>query len=174
MTTPFRIRRLSPDEAPDAAPALGAIMYDCVMGGASIGFMADLTPDQAVDFWRGQAEADDGRAILVAEDAEGIFGVVQLIPAWQPNQPHRADVAKMLVHRRARRLGAARALMVEVEAQARAMGRWLLVLDAVTDGAAARLYASLGWAAVGEIPDYALMPDGAPCPTTYFRRDLRS
>ena len=173
MTAPYRIRRLTPDEAVAAAPALGAVLFDCVMGGASVGFMADLTLDEAVDFWRGEAGAGDGRAILVAEDADGIFGVVQLIPAWQPNQPHRADIAKMLVHRRARRLGAARALMVRVEEEARAMGRWLLVLDAVTDGAAAKLYASLGWEAVGEIVDYALMPDGAFCPTTYFRRDVR-
>jgi GNAT superfamily N-acetyltransferase len=173
MPTPYAIRRLTSDEAIAAAPALGEILFDCVMGGASVGFMADLSLEQARDFWRGEAGSGDGRAILVAEDAEGIFGVVQLIPAWQPNQPHRADVAKMLVHRRARRLGAARALMVEVEAQARAMGRWLLVLDAVTDGAAARLYASLGWETVGEIVDYALMPDGAFCPTTYFRRDVR-
>lgn len=173
MDPPYRIRRLTPDEAIAAAPALGEVLFDCVMGGASVGFMANLTLEEAVDFWRGETGAGDGRAILVAEDGEGIFGVVQLIPAWQPNQPHRADVAKMLVHRRARRLGAARALMVEVEAQARAMGRWLLVLDAVTDGAAARLYASLGWETVGEIVDYALMPDGAFCPTTYFRRDVR-
>ncbi|HEY0435355.1 MAG TPA: GNAT family N-acetyltransferase [Phenylobacterium sp.] len=171
MVTPYRIRRLAPGEAP--AEALGEVLYDCVMGGASVGFMADLTRAAATDFWRGELGADDGRAILVAEDDQGLFGVVQLIPAWQPNQPHRADVAKMLVHRRGRRLGAARALMVAAEAEARAMGRWLLVLDAVTDGAAARLYASLGWEPVGEIVDYALMPDGAFCPTTYFRRDVR-
>jgi GNAT superfamily N-acetyltransferase len=173
MDKPYRIRRLTSGEAIAAAPVLGEILFDCVMGGASVGFMADLTRDEATDFWRGELGAGDGRAVLVAEDAAGIFGVVQLIPAWQPNQPHRADVAKMLVHRRARRLGAARALMVRVEDEARAMGRWLLVLDAVTDGAAARLYASLGWEPVGEIVDFALMPDGAFCPTTYFRRDVR-
>jgi GNAT superfamily N-acetyltransferase len=173
MTAPFRIRRLSDTEAEAAAPDLGAVMFDCVAGGASVGFMADLTGEAATDFWRGEAQAGDGRAILVAEDAQGIFGVVQLIPAWQPNQPHRADVAKMLVHRRARRRGAARALMTAVEAEARAMDRWLLVLDAVTDGAAARLYASLGWARVGDIADYALTPDGTYCSTTYFIRDLR-
>jgi len=173
MDKPYRIRRLTLDEAIAAAPALGEVLFDCTMGGASTGFMADLTLDQAVDFWRGEAKASDGRAILAAEDDGGIFGVVQLIPAWQPNQPHRADVAKMLVHRRARRLRAARALMVEVEVQARAMGRWLLVLNAVTDGAAARLYASLGWEAVGEFVDFALMPDGAFCRRTFFRRDVR-
>ncbi|MFL5298651.1 MAG: GNAT family N-acetyltransferase [Phenylobacterium sp.] len=173
MSAPYRIRRLTADEAAAAAPALGAVLHDCVTGGASVGFMADLTPADAAAFWRGEAQAGDGRAIVVAEDADGIFGVVQLIPAWQPNQPHRADVAKMLVHRRARRLGAARALMTAVEAEARAMGRWLLVLDAVTDGAAAKLYASLGWRRVGDVPDFALMPDGEPCSTTYFFRDLR-
>src|SRR4051794_40338380 len=122
MSAPYRIRRLSQDEAIAAVPALGDVLFDCVAGGASVGFMADLTREAAQAFWRGEAEAGDQRAILVAEDAEGIFGVVQLIPAWQPNQPHRADVAKMLVHRRARRLGAARALMLAAEGEARAMG----------------------------------------------------
>ncbi|WP_372782326.1 GNAT family N-acetyltransferase [Phenylobacterium sp.] len=173
MSAPFRIRRLSEAEAIAAAPALGEVLLDCVDGGASIGFMASLTRAEATAFWRGEAEARDGRAILVAEDADGIFGVVQLIPPWQPNQPHRADVAKMLVHRRARRLGAARALMIAIEAEARAMGRWLLVLDTVTGGAAEGLYAGVGWTKVGVIDNYALMPDGAPCATTYFCKDLR-
>jgi len=172
MTSDFRIRALTPDEALSAAPALAEVLLDCVRGGASVSFMADLTAAGAEAFWREQAQAGDGRAIVVAEDAAGVFGVVQLVPAWPPNQPHRADVAKLLVHRRARGRGAAKALMRAVEDQARAMGRWLLVLDTVTGGAAESLYAGLGWTRVGVIDDFALMPDGSPCATTVFSRRL--
>ncbi|HEX4713159.1 GNAT family N-acetyltransferase [Phenylobacterium sp.] len=172
MQPPFRIRRLTPDEARTAAPALAEVLTDCVAGGASVSFMADLTLADAEAFWRGEADAGDGRAILVAEDAAGIFGVAQLIPAWPPNQPHRADVSKMLVHRRGRRLGVARALMTALEDEARAMGRWLLVLDTVTGGAAEQLYAGLGWTRAGVVEDFALMPDGALCATTFFFKRL--
>jgi GNAT superfamily N-acetyltransferase len=173
MTEPFRIWRLDPAQALAAAPALAEVLTDCVAGGASVSFMADLTVADAEAFWRGQAEAGDGRAILAAEDAAGIFGVVQLVPAWPPNQPHRADVAKLLVHRRGRGRGAAKALMVALEDEARAMGRWLLVLDTVTGGAAEQLYAGLGWTRAGVVEDFALMPDGALCATTFFFRRLR-
>jgi len=172
MTPDFHVRRLAPHEAVAAAPALAEVLLDCVRGGASVSFMADLTLAEAEAFWRGQAQAGDGRAILVAEDAAGVFGVVQLVPAWPPNQPHRADVAKLLVHRRARGRGAAKALMLALEDEARAMGRWLLVLDTVTGGAAESLYAGLGWAKVGVIEAFALMPDGALCATTVFSRRL--
>lgn len=166
------IRRLAPAEAIGAAPALADVMLDCVAGGASIGFMADSTPAEAEAFWRGQAQADDGRAILVAEDDAGILGVVQVIPAWQPNQPHRADIAKMLVHRRARRRGVGEALMRAAEAAALEMGRTLLVLDTVTGEAGERLYDRCGFTRVGVIPDYALFPDGRPCATTVFFKAL--
>ena len=174
MTPDFRIRALTPDEALCAAPTLAEVLLDCVRGGASVSFMAHLTAADAEAFWREQAQAGDGRAILVAEDAAGVFGVVQLVPAWPPNQPHRADVAKLLVHRRARGRGAAKALMRAVEDEARAMGRWLLVLDTVTGGAAESLYAGLGWTRVGVIDDFALMPDGSPCATTVFSRRLEA
>src|SRR3954463_5230580 len=112
MTAPsFRIRRLTHIETISSANELGEILFDCVAGGASVSFMADLTRDAAAAFWREQAEQNDGRAVLVAEDEHGMFGVVQLVPAWPPNQPHRADVSKLLVHRRARGRGTARALM---------------------------------------------------------------
>jgi GNAT superfamily N-acetyltransferase len=173
MQPPFRIRRLTLDEAREAAPALGEVLTDCVAGGASASFMADLAPADAEAFWRRQAEAGDGRAILVAEDEAGIFGVVQLVPAWPPNQPHRADVAKLLVHRRARRRGAAKALMIAIEDEARAMGRWLLMLDTETGGAAERLYSGLGWTRLGVVEDFALTPDGALCATTFFFRRLQ-
>lgn len=172
MADPCDIRRLAPAEALKAASALADVMADCVAGGASIGFMAGMTPDEALAFWRGEAEADDGRAILVAEDAAGVVGVVQVIPAWQPNQPHRADIAKMLVHRRGRGRGVGEALMRAAEAEARAMGRTLLVLDAVTGEAGDRLYARVGFTRVGEIPGYALFPDGRPCATTVFYKAL--
>jgi GNAT superfamily N-acetyltransferase len=145
---------------------------DCVAGGASVRFMADLTLADAEAFWRGEIGTDDGRAILVAEDEAGICGVVQVIPAWPPNQPHRADIAKMLVHRRARRRGLGDALLAAAETAAREMGRTVLVLDTVTGGDAERLYARNGWVAVGSIPDYALMPDGALCATTVFYKAL--
>jgi GNAT superfamily N-acetyltransferase len=168
----LQIRRLAPDEAEATAPALAAVLLDCVAGGASVSFMAGLTPDEALAFWRGQAGADDGRAILVAEDDAGVVGVVQVIPAWAPNQPHRADISKLLVHRRARRRGVAEALMRAAEPAARQMGKTMLVLDTVTGGDAERLYTRLGWSRVGVIPDFALMPDGAPCATTVFYKAL--
>jgi GNAT superfamily N-acetyltransferase len=174
MTDDFRIRRLTHNEALAAARALGEVLFDCVTGGTSVSFMADLTHEQATDFWRGEAGAGDGRAILVAEDDAGIFGVVQLIPAWAPNQPHRADVSKMLVHRRGRGRGAAKALMRALEGEARVMDLWLLVLDTVTGGVAEGLYAGLGWSRVGVIEDFALMPDGALSATTIFSRNLRT
>ena len=170
MTASLRIRRLAPDEAPVAA--LADVLEDCVRGGASVSFMAGMTRAEAEAFWRAELAAGDGRAILVAEDDLGIFGVVQVIPAWPPNQPHRADISKMLVHRRARRQGAGEALMQAAEAEARAMGRRLLVLDTVAGGDAERLYARLGWTKAGVIPDFALTPDGVPCATTVLYKAL--
>jgi len=174
MDSAFIIRRLSADETRVAAPALGEVLLDCVQGGASVSFMADMTRQEAEAFWLGVAEAaaSDGRAVLVAEDAGGLLGVVEVIPAGAPNQPHRADIAKMLVHRRARRRGVGEALMRAAEDAARRMGKTLLTLDTVTGGVAERLYARLGWAPVGVIPDYALMPDGALCATTVFYKAL--
>lgn len=172
MTVLADIRRLQPAEIETAAAALAEVLCDCVAGGASVSFMAGLTFDQAHDFWRGELAADDGRAILVAEDDSGVCGVVQVIPAWPSNQPHRADISKMLVHRRARRRGLAARLLAAAEAEARRMGRTVLVLDTVTGGDAERLYARAGWSRVGVIPDFALMPDGAPCATTFFYKAL--
>lgn len=154
--------------------ALVDLLIDCVDGGASVGFMHPLTRARAEAFWR--RVADDvvagRRALLVAEDSIGICGTVQLILGLPENQPHRADLAKMLVHRRTRRQGMGAALMHAAEAMARDCGRTLLVLDAVTDGDAARLYARLGWIRVGDIPGYALFPEGGLCSTTVFYRDL--
>jgi GNAT superfamily N-acetyltransferase len=137
--------------------------------------MHPLTRDRAVAFWRRVADgvAAGHRAVLAAEDAQGLCGTVQLIFDLPENQPHRADLSKMLVHRRVRRHGLGAALMQAAEATARECGKTLLVLDAVTDGDAARLYARLGWTRVGDIPRYALMPRGGFCSTTVFYRDLR-
>ena len=172
MTQAFRIRSLSPDEASASVPALASVLLDCVQGGASVSFMADLTRAQAEAFWREETTADDGRTILVAEDDEGVFGVVQVIPVATANQPHRVDVAKLLVHRRGRRRGAAEALMAATEDAAREMGRWLLVLDTVTGSPADFLYEKRGWTRAGVIPDYALMPDGALSDATFFYKAL--
>ena len=153
---------------------LADVLIDCVEGGASIGFMLPISRERAVEFWKGVGEgvASGKRALLVAEDARGVCGTVQLVLELPDNQPHRADLCKMQVHRRARRQGLGEALVRAAEATARECGRTLLVLDAVTDGDAARMYQRLGWMKVGDIPNYALMPDGAPCSTTYFYRDL--
>jgi len=150
------------------------VLVDCVEGGASVSFMLPLDRGHALDFWRRVArEAEAGRRVLlVARDAQGICGTVQLILDLPDNQPHRADVAKMLVHRRARRRGLGAALMRAAEAAARARGRDLLVLDTVTQSDAARLYERLGWVRVGDIPRYALWPHGGPVGTTYYYRDL--
>jgi GNAT superfamily N-acetyltransferase len=153
---------------------LSDVLIDCVEGGASVSFMHPMSRAKAEAFWRrvAQGVAAGERALLVAEDVQGVCGTVQLVLDLPENQPHRADLAKMLVHRRARRQGLAAALMRAAEATARACGKTLLVLDAVTDGDAARLYERLGWVRVGDIPGYALWPQGGLCSTTFFYRAL--
>lgn len=157
-----------------AVDELAAVLVDCVRGGASVGFMASITPGEAAAYWRRIAgDVTAGRVVLlVARVDEAIAGTTLVVPAPMPNQPHRADVAKVLVHRRARRRGVAGALMTAAEEAAAAMGRTLLVLDTVEGGDAERLYERLGWQRVGAIPDYALMPDGAPCATVVFYKRL--
>ena len=153
---------------------LAAVLIDCVDGGASVSFMHPLTRDRAVAFWHrvAQGVAAGERAVLVAEDAQGVCGTVQLTFDLPENQPHRADVSKMLVHRRVRRQGLGAALMRAAEDTARDCGKTVLVLDAVTGGDAARLYERLGWTRVGDIPDYALFPKGGLCSTTVYYRNL--
>ena len=154
--------------------ALADVLADCVEGGASVGFMNPLSHDRAVAFWREVAldVANGTRAVLVAEDSLGVCGTVQLVMGQPENQPHRADVSKMLVHHRARRQGLGAALMHGVEALARECGKTLLVLDTITASDADRLYERLGWSRLGEIPDYALMPNGGLSGTTVFYREL--
>jgi GNAT superfamily N-acetyltransferase len=172
MTDPL-IRRL---HAVDDAEVEGLVqlLLDCVDGGASIGFMHPLTHARAEAFWRRVASdvAVGDRALLVAEDDDGIVGTVQLVLGLPENQPHRADLSKMLVHRRARRRGLGAALMDAAEDTARDCGRTLLVLDTITGSDADRLYTRLGWVRVGDIPDFALMPRGGLSPTTVFYKSL--
>ena len=173
MTASWSIRRLHDVDAA-AMEGLADVLVDCVEGGASVSFMQPVTRDKAVAFWRRVADgvAKGERALLVAEDADGVCGTVQLVLDLPENQPHRADVAKMLVHRRARRQGLGGALMRAAESTALACGRTLLVLDTVTGADGERLYARLGWQRVGEVPRYALLPRGGYCSTTFFFRDL--
>jgi GNAT superfamily N-acetyltransferase len=173
MTDPIRIRRLN--EVDDRAIAgLTDVLIDCVEGGASVSFMLPLPRAKAEAFWRGVAQGVHAgeRILLVAEDEAGIVGTVQVICALPDNQPHRGDVAKMLVHRRGRRLGIGAALMREAERAAAEAAKTLLVLDTVTGGDAERLYARLGWERCGVIPDYALWPNGGLCSTTVFYKRI--
>ena len=172
MTPAWSVERLHAlDDA--HVEALAAVTIDCVEGGASVGFMDPLPRERALAFWIrvAQGVASGERALLVGADARGICGTVHLL-LWQPdNQPHRADLTKMLVHRRARRQGLGAALLRAAEATARECGKTLLVLDTAS-AEAERLYARQGWRRVGVIPDYALLPRGGFCSTTLFYRDL--
>lgn len=174
-TSDVVIRRLDGGGAFASIDALADLLVDCVEGGASVSFMAPLWVEKAVAFWRGVAEgvARGERVLLVAEDGDGrVVGTVQLIVSQPENQPHRADVAKMLVRRSARRRGVAQRLMTAIDDVARAEKKTLLVLDTVTGGDAERLYERAGWQRVGVVPGYALMPDGEPCGTTVFYKQL--
>lgn len=169
---PTPVRRLrQPDEA--ALQGLAAVLVDCVEGGASVSFMSPLSRERALAWWRGVAEgvARGERALLVAEDAQGIVGTVQLVLAQPENQPHRADLSKMLVHRRGRRRGIGEALLRAAEGVAREEGKTLLVLD-TGSAEAERLYERTGWVRVGSIPGFALWPQGGPCDTVIFYREL--
>ena len=175
MSEQVTVRRVAPDEAAGCVDALADLLIDGVDGGASVSFMAPLARATALAFWRGVADAAERaeRVLLVAEDPAGrIVGTVQLITALPENQPHRADVAKMLVHRDARRRGIAAQLMAALDEAARAAGKSVLVLDTVAGGAAERLYERAGWQRVGVVPKYALMPDGRFCATTFFYKHL--
>lgn len=161
---------LSAAEVEAAAEDLAEVLMDCVQGGASVSFMADYTRERALAFWREAAvQVAQGRRIfLVARDEVGVVGTVQLVLVGIDNQPHRAEVSKMLVHRRGRRRGIGEALMAAVEAEAVRVGRTLLMLDTVSGDAGDRLYRRCGWTAFGTVPDFALYPDGTLCDATFF------
>jgi GNAT superfamily N-acetyltransferase len=167
-----RVRRV--DTLTDAdIEGLGAVLLDCVDGGASVGFMRPFGLGQALAWWRGlAADVEAGRRLLlVAEDEHGIVGTVHLVLAMPDNQPHRADLCKMLVMRRARKQGVGAALMDAAEREARVAGKTLLVLDTSSPDAE-RLYARMGWTRLGVVAGFALWPEGGLCDTTYFYREL--
>ena len=172
------IRVLTGEEAHRHVAALSDVLIDCVEGGSSVGFMAPLSRERADRFWRVVADgvAAGERTLLVAEDplTGELLGTAQLQLAMPDNQPHRADVAKVLVRRSARRRGLGAALMEHVERTAREAGKTLLVLDTTTGDDAERLYARLGWTRVGEVPRFAHLPDGTPSGTTFFYKDIAS
>ncbi len=167
---------LTGSEAHAQSRALAEILVACVNGGASVSFLAPLAREEAETFWHGVADSiERGERILaVAKESGGgrVVGTVQVLLKQPENQPHRADVAKMLVHPEARRRGIGAQLLRFAENSARASGKTLLVLDTATGGDAERLYERLGWRRVGVIPEYALWPDGRPCATTIFYKRL--
>lgn len=170
----YTIRRADPRSARDIA-GLVEVLIDCVEGGASVSFMLPITTEKAQAFWRKSLDsANRGeRTVLVAESADGsIIGTVSILYELPENQPHRADVAKMLVSRRARRRGIAAALLIAAESEAMAAEKTLLVLDTVTSGDAERLYERCGWQRCGVIPNYALFPAGGYCATTVFYKQI--
>ncbi|WP_051972187.1 GNAT family N-acetyltransferase [Massilia sp. 9096] len=169
------VRRIDAQEATARIEQLADVLVDCVEGGASVNFMLPMARETALRFWHKTiASLERGeRTLLVAEDGHGIVGTVQLVTDTPDNQPHRADVSKLLVHRRARNGGIGRRLMEAVEDAARAQGRTVLVLD-TANPAAERLYERLGWQRVGAVPDFCLMPDGAMSATTFFTKRLRN
>ncbi|RAU37854.1 GNAT family N-acetyltransferase [Enterobacter sp. ECC-175] len=155
--------------------ALSAVLDNCVRGGASVSFMLPFTPEKARAFWLGVAESvgRGERTVLACFDEQNaLIGTVQLITDQPENQPHRADVAKLLVHDKARRQGAAMALMEALEAQAREQGKSVLMLDTATGSGAETFYQRAGWQKAGEIPRYALMPDGEMTATSLFYKFL--
>ncbi len=170
------IRALTPVEARASSDALADILLDCVDGGASVSFMAPLSRAKARAFWNSVADgvSAGGRTLLVAQEPGSgrMVGTVQVLLDQPENQPHRGDIAKMLVHRCARRRGIGAVLMRSAEDAARAAGKSLLVLDTATGSDAERLYRRLGWIRVGVVPGYALWPDGRPCATTYYYKEL--
>jgi GNAT superfamily N-acetyltransferase len=170
----IEVRRLGGTELHARLDRLAAVLADCVAGGASVSYLEPFSHEQArAAFEAMAAEVEQGRRLLLGAFADGeLVGTVQVILALPPNQPHRAEIAKLLVHRSARKRGVAQLLMEHAEAEARAEGKTLLVLDTVTGGDAERLYARLGWTRVGVIPGYALYPDRRPCDTTIFWKAL--
>lgn len=166
---------LTPEQARARLDALAELLIDAVEGGASVNFVRPMTPAKAVMWWEGAlaSHARGERLILTAEARGRLDGTVQLVPAPQENQPHRADIAKMLVHRRARRQGLGTALLHAAEAEARRLGRTLLTLDTEADSDGERLYARMGWIRFGQVPGYATRADGSRREAaTFFYRML--
>lgn len=166
---------LSADDILSRIDELCDVLENCVQGGASVSFMLPFGREKSQAFWLNVAQSvkRGERMLLVDElEGEGIVGTVQLILDQPENQPHRADVAKLLVHDRARRKGVAGRLMNALETAARDNGKSVLVLDTSTGSGAETFYVNAGWEKVGEIPRYALMPDGEMTSTSVFYKFL--
>jgi ribosomal protein S18 acetylase RimI-like enzyme len=172
LTSSHSIRRLSAKEIDQSAPSLAALLTDAVRDGASIGFMDDLTLERATDYWRSVAASPEGRVVLVGEDTDGVVGVVIVAPIDNEIQPHRAEICKLAVHRRARGRGLGTALMLAAEAQASAMGKTLATLFTRDRSGAERLYSRLGWVKVGVIPEDSVKPDGTLCDAAIFYKRI--
>jgi GNAT superfamily N-acetyltransferase len=170
----IEIRVLNVAEAHHYLGTLADVLVDCVEGGASVSFMAPFSKGEAESFFEKAIDGvERGERILLAAFIDSkVVGTVQILTATPPNQPHRADIAKLLVHRSARGHGVGARLMERAEEAARLAGKTLLVLDSVTGGDGARLYTRMGWNVVGVIPNYALFPDGRFCDTTVFWKAL--
>lgn len=167
------MERLIPPAADADLRGLARLLVDAVDSGAAVSFLAPLALERAEDWWRSTlSAARSGSIFLVARDVEGIVGTVQLHPAWAPNQPHRAEIVKLLVHRRSRRTGLGTQLMQSIEDAARHSGFSLLTLDAKRGEAAEHLYRRMGWLPAGTIPRYALDPDGTPHDAVIFYKEL--
>jgi GNAT superfamily N-acetyltransferase len=162
------------EQAHTLAPVLADILIDCVQGGSSVSFLLPITRETAEGFYaKTAARVAERSAVLFVATIDGeIVGTVQLCPVLIENQPHRAEVAKLLVHRRGRQRGVAQALMAALEDKARAEGRTLLSLDTTTGSPAERLYEKLGWQRLGVMPGHALTATGEPSDTTFFWKAL--
>lgn len=168
------VELLDAQGARQALDGLAEVLLDCVEGGASVGFVLPFSMAEAVAFFRdGLAAVESGSTLLyVARDGGRIIGTVQVGLRQFPNQPHRADLKKLLVHRSARGRGVAAALMAHAEAGAVQSGKALLVLDTATGSPAEALYQKLGWQVTGVVPHYALYPDGTYCGTTIYYKQI--
>ncbi|WP_137129685.1 GNAT family N-acetyltransferase [Rhizobium sp. FY34] len=170
----IHIRIITAEEAGPFIPDLCEVLSDCIQGGASLGFMLPFAPEDARSYWQDVlASVKRGHTILAVAQRDGkVVGTVQVGLAQKPNQPHRGDLMKLLVHRSARGLGLSRKLMQAVEDEAASRGRTILVLDTATGSDAEAIYPRLGWQRAGVIPDYALWPQGGFCDTTFFYKRI--
>jgi ribosomal protein S18 acetylase RimI-like enzyme len=169
--SPFRIAPL--EDTPDTRAQLADMLVEVVAHGGSVSFMHPLALEDALAFWTKSlaAMARGERAIFGAWDGARLIATVTLLLDCPPNQPHRAEIAKMMTRPEARGRGAARALLLEAEREAVRRNRTLLVLDTATDGGASSLYERAGYTFAGEIPDYALKPHGGLTGTKlYWKR----
>lgn len=174
MSAPAIVTILDHLGARAAINDLSDVLIACVEGGASVGFMQPYRRDEAAAYWEKIAdEVEADRVILIGAQVQGrTVGTVQVAPAGAPNQPHRGDLRKLLIHPEARGKGLARELMRAAEAAAISRGLSLLVLDTATGSDAEAIYPRFGWQRAGVIPDYALWPQGGYCDTTLFYKKI--